>query len=297
MQDQNLTSRQNVRRTASIGLVIAGILGLLAFMAVQGAGGIPSNRELDWLNQLARSGDAGAQLQLGLAYREGRYGLTPNLQISKHWLTEAAQNGNAYAADQVANMLAHNQQDEKQAVQWWHRGAQGGNVDAEVKLAEFDMQNGNDKKAVKWLRVAANDGDPRAHKDLLSLYKVENLPEADLLRGENPVEVLGERVHSTSMKTLFAAWQILRESSTSLQSAALLKARAKEGDPVAEYQLGERYETGAWDVNRDLQQARRWLKQSAAAGNRIAIKTLRDEQQHKTEHNMSASGHDKASRT
>ena len=288
MQDNILPVRTSTRRMISIGLVIAGTLGLLGFLAGHSTGGIPDNRELGWLNQLAQSGDAGAQLQLGLAYREGRYGLTPDAQLSRHWLSESARGGNAYAAEQVASSLtASGKQDaQEQAVQWWQLGARGGNADAEVHLAEFEIHKGQDRQAINWLRKAADLGDTRAHKDLLKLYKHCNLSENDLERGDNPVAVLGERVGSTSLKALFTAWQIIKESSTSEQSGKALKARAHKGDPIAEYQLGERYETGAWDVERDPQKALQWIRRSAESGNRIAAKTLAGFQ-HDREHGVS----------
>jgi len=61
--------------------------GAIAVSAAHSGGGIPANRELAWLSHLAETGNTGAQLQLGLAYREGRYGVTPDAQTSLRWLS------------------------------------------------------------------------------------------------------------------------------------------------------------------------------------------------------------------
>lgn len=48
----------------------------------------------------------------------------------------------------------------------------------------------------------------------------------------------------------------------------------REGNPQAQYELGLRYESGAWDVERDPEQARRWILKAAEAGHRLAMRTL-----------------------
>jgi hypothetical protein len=66
-------------------------------------GGLPpsDSQELDWLNRLAAN-NPDAQLQLGLAYREGRYGLAPDARAGDYWLEKAARNGEQYAVDLLA---------------------------------------------------------------------------------------------------------------------------------------------------------------------------------------------------
>ena len=53
--------------------------------------------EVDWIQSLAKSGDAGAAALLGLAYRDGRYGLSPDARASQYWLERAAKGGDPYA--------------------------------------------------------------------------------------------------------------------------------------------------------------------------------------------------------
>lgn len=232
-------------------------------------------QEVSWLTRLAKSGNAGAQLQLGLAYQNGQYGLKSDPKSSFYWLSSAAQSGNAYAANLVGNHFATDKPAQLQeAAYWWKKAAHGGNSDAQVHLGEFMMHKGDDAQAVSWLRKAADRGDQRAHMDLASLYPSDDLKEADLLRGNNKVAVLAQEVSSASLKSLFALWRVIKTSSTYEQSSGPLIARAKQDDPVAEYQLAMRYRDGAWAVNSDVKKSMFWLQRSAAAGNRIAMKDL-----------------------
>ena len=70
---------------ALAGLAAGGVFVLLAARS----GGAAPGQELAWLQQLAAGGDAGAGLQLGLAYRDGRYGLDPDPGRALHWLAAA----------------------------------------------------------------------------------------------------------------------------------------------------------------------------------------------------------------
>ncbi|MGD8926564.1 MAG: hypothetical protein PVG20_06925, partial [Thioalkalispiraceae bacterium] len=222
-----------------------------------------------------------AQLQLGLAYREGRLGLKPDSANSEYWLTASAKGGNAYAADTLANTYAHRQKGPaidhasmEQAVYWWRQAAHAGSRDAELQLGEYLLNQGKQDKAEFWLRKAADLGEARAHQDLVELYRKTPLPAKDLHRGENSLAVLAEQIDSTSLNSLFAVWRTIKASSTSTQSTEALTNRAEHGDPVAEFELAMRYRDGSWAVERDPSKAMMWLQRSAAAGNPIAAKTL-----------------------
>jgi len=79
--------------------IVAGLV--LVFLL---KGGLPpsDSQELAWLNRLAAANNPDAQLQLGLAYREGRYGLAPDTRAGQYWLEKAARNGEDYAIDLLA---------------------------------------------------------------------------------------------------------------------------------------------------------------------------------------------------
>jgi len=271
---EQLTKHPATRLLA--GLAIAGAFAIIA----ANSGGVSGASEVKWLNQLAVTGNDSAQMQLGLAYREGRYGLKQDANMGLYWLRKAAKSGNAYAADLVADSDVHDPREGlKQALPLWQQAARHGNADAQLHLGEYLMHKGHDDQAVQWLCDAADRGNAQARGDLATLYRDDAIPDSDLHRGENPIEALGVRVGSSGLKTLFAVWQTLKASSPVTQSSDALIARAEQGDPVAEYQLGIHYEDGAWAVERNPKKAITWLKRSAEAGNRIAVKTLAEIQQ------------------
>ena len=77
---------------------------------------------------LAEKGDADAQFNLGQAYRLGR-GVQTNLSAAKTW---------------------------------FERAAGQGHVDAETTLGLLLFQNGEQAEGLKWLKKAADQGEPRA---------------------------------------------------------------------------------------------------------------------------------------
>ncbi|MGD8935387.1 MAG: tetratricopeptide repeat protein [Thiogranum sp.] len=278
------------------GLAAAGAIAV----AAHNGGGSPANRELAWLSHLAKTGNTGAQLQLGLVYREGRYGVKPDARTSLRWLSAAGRGGNAYAADVVANAFAAGQgapRNAQLARHWWQLAASGGNADAQTHLGEALLAEGKRDRAVDWLRDAADRGDARAHNDLAALYRQQAVTDADLHRGENRIAALGERLDSDGWKAIFATWRTVAASSPLEQTAGALVSRAQQGDPVAEYQLALRYRDGAWSVTRDPQQAMTWLQRSAAAGNPVAAQTLAETGHHSNTAGPTATSPPDGSRT
>jgi len=77
---------------------------------------------------LAEKGDADAEFNLGQAYRLGR-GVPTNLAEAKNW---------------------------------FERAAAKGHVDAQTTLGLLLFQNGNQAEGLKWLKQAAEQGEPRA---------------------------------------------------------------------------------------------------------------------------------------
>ena len=77
---------------------------------------------------LAESGDADAQFNLGQAYRLGR-GVTINLGAARTW---------------------------------FERAATAGHLDAQTTLGLLLFQNGDQQQGLKWLKRAAEQGEPRA---------------------------------------------------------------------------------------------------------------------------------------
>jgi TPR repeat protein len=113
-----------------------------------------ANSELHWLKQLANEGDSGAQLQLGVAYRDGLYGLKPDAKAGLDWLKQSANAGNAYAEDTLGVAYAKGQGTQANAElanQWWHKAMQNGDQSARVHLSEALISEGHVQQAEQLL--------------------------------------------------------------------------------------------------------------------------------------------------
>lgn len=134
------------------------VLGLLIVLAiafvVTAARSSTAPVDLDWMSQLANRGEPNAQLQLGLAYRDGRYGLAPDPKTGLYWLKQAAQHGNVYAEDAVGLAYARGQgvaPDPQLATQWLRKAMHDGNHAARIHLSENLIRAGHLHQAERLL--------------------------------------------------------------------------------------------------------------------------------------------------
>lgn len=271
------TKRSSAPRGAGPWVLSAVAAGLALLAAAHGAP-VTNDQEAHWLSRLAQSGDAGAQTQLGLAYREGRYGLPMEPQTAMRWLEAGARNGNSYAATALGDAYAQGEgttADRPQAEQWWQKAATAGDARAQRELGQALVADSKPEQARTWLRLAADQGDAQAQASLRELTRAGLASVDDARRGENSLAASARRLDSPSLGLVAAAWDALGYQAPAGERISRLQAEARAGDPVAQYELGERY-ADAWGVARDDAKAMRWLQASAAAGNGLAMKTLAD---------------------
>ena len=113
----------------------------------------------------ANQGDAEAQYQIGMCYREGT-GVRKNMKMSAQWFTKSAEQGHAKAQFQIG--WAYNfkvyvvKPDREQALYWMTKSAEQGCVEAQEALgmnfySDFGMSP-NPSKAFYWLTKAAEQG-------------------------------------------------------------------------------------------------------------------------------------------
>jgi TPR repeat protein len=138
--DKNTRKSPTIWRWAPVA-VVAAVLSLAAVLGAPNKG----RDEVDWLSRLANSGDDGAQLQLGLAYRDGRYGLKPDAKTGLYWLKRSAAAGNAYAEKAIGSAYANGQgihQSTQLAEQWYRKAIRDGDRNARVLLADMLIKSG-----------------------------------------------------------------------------------------------------------------------------------------------------------
>jgi uncharacterized protein len=146
---------------------------------------------------LAEKGDADAEFNLGQAYRLGR-GVPINLAM---------------------------------ATSWFQKAADGGHLDAETTLGLLLFQNGDHVAGLKWLRRAAEQGEPRA---LLvygtALYNGDGVTQ-DRLLGYAYVSRAAEQGLAPAKDTLAQLDQLLPASDRA--KAMALSHSIPSGSPVA----------------------------------------------------------------
>lgn len=244
--------------------------------------------ELQMIEHEALDGDDGAQLLYGLAYLDGRDGLEPDAEKGVYWIRRSARTGNAYAQLVLGNCYADGRgvaKDPQRAVQWWTRSGTSDNAVAQYLIGRAYLQgNGvsNDpSQAIDWLTKSAEQGNSDAQFLLGKMYHEGYNVEPDSGVARDWLSRAAQQAHSGAINLLAVIEGLVNETTKVYQqSAEVLIAKARQGDPQAEYELGLRYESGAWDVNKDNKQAMLWITKAANAGNRIAMKTLADIYRH-----------------
>ncbi len=217
--------------------------GLLLALLVHGARPPSAEQELAWLTRLADAEDPGAQLQLALAYRDGRYGLAPDVKTGQYWLERAARNGQAYAAD----LIAGNQPGGKAF-------APGGNT-------ETAPSSGSSR-----LDTLATQLDSPTLITVSAIGKILSM----ISTGAQSSDALqyqaqsGDPVAEFQLATRYrdGAWSVNRDPAKAL---FWLRRSARAGNPIAMRTLAEVYRTGELGVARDTEEAVWWERRAEAA--------------------------------
>lgn len=142
------------------------------------------------LAQLAAQGDAEAQYQLGLAYRDGK-GVKKSLSEAVAWFAMAAGNGEKAAATEVAKAYEQGsgvKRDMAAAADWWFRAGVLGNDEAKARfLALFlagETESLNGPTGAGWLEALAKDGRVDAMLALGAAYEKGEGVTADLAKAK-----------------------------------------------------------------------------------------------------------------
>ena len=178
-----------------------------------------------WVQKAAQQGHAEGQWVLSLMYRDG-FGARTNSELELEWLKKAVAQGLPDAEFRLAGKYYRGDsvpQDQERALGLFRRAAEHG-------LGCFLYGQREYAGAEKWLRKAAEAGEPEAQEGLGQLYHNGQVVEQDYAAA--------------------AAWW--------------LKA-ARQGSASAQYRLGIAYERGR-GVAQDYQQARDWYTKAARQG-------------------------------
>lgn len=132
---------------------------------------------MKWLTLAAEQGEIDAQFILGAMYAEGEC-VTPDysqaIREAVKWLQSAAENGHVKAQVNLGAMYAEGRPaDHMSAMEWWKRGGDQKDRSTEGFSAVFEGQalKPNYRKARKWFRLAAEQGDPDGQRNLAMLER------------------------------------------------------------------------------------------------------------------------------
>jgi len=260
------------------------ILGAVIFLATSPlqAGSVP--QELKMIAHQAEQGDANAQLLYGLSYLDGRYQLQANPQKAAYWLLRAAREGQHYAALVMGKLLAQGKgvaKDPEHAVYWWRKAAKGDIPEAQYRLGKAYLEGFGVKEdpaaSMHWMTLAAENGNHEAEYELGKMYHEGYATEKDKTLAQDWLSRAARSGNSTAINFLAVINKALQYTTLVYQqSASVLKEKANHGDSIAQYELGLRYESGAWDVRKNDKQALYWLTQAANNGNLHAMTSLVD---------------------
>jgi len=240
--------------------------------------------ELRMIAHQSQDGDAGAQLLYGLAYLNGRDGLKPDAAKAVYWLRRSARFGNPYAQLTLGNCYAEGRgvkKDLTQAVRWWREGSRNGNPQAQYLLGKAHLEGQGTTKdpvrAIYWLTKSAEQGNRDAQYLIGKMYYQGYQVAQDKVVGKDWLTRAAEQGHSDAINLLATLKGVLDVTTPVYQqSVDVLESMARQGNPQAEYELGLRYESGAWDVEQDDAKALEWITKAANDGNHRAMKTLAD---------------------
>lgn len=275
--------------------LIISVLSILVAVLVVLSSEVGSSRadghkaiELQLIRQEANDGNPGSQLLLGLAYLEGRHSLLPDVKQAVYWLSKSANAGNSYAMLTMGKLYASGQGVEKsprKAIEWWRRSAELDNPEAEYLLGKSILDGfGGEKNpslAIAWLKKSAAQGNRDAQFELGKAFHEGKFVPRDLQAARSWLQRAAEQTHTEAINLLSVIERLLESTAPVYQqSLEVLEKKARQGDPDAELELGLRYQSGAWDVNRNPSKALLWVTRSAESGNTTAIKTLIDVYQH-----------------
>lgn len=194
---------------------------------------------MKWYRKAADQGLAVAQFYLGWMYEDGR-GVQKDIDQAHKWYKKAAEQGHNSARAHLPKTVQERQKTEFEQLL---ENAEQGDVNAQFDLALRYNQGSNGvkkdyKKAEKWYRKAAEQGDADAQNNLGVMYA----------NGQGTPKDEAEAVK----------WY---------------RKAAEQGEAYAQNNLGVMYANGL-GVVRDEKEAVKWYEKSAKQGHKIAKKNL-----------------------
>ena len=237
------------------------------------------------LRELAESGNADAQNELGQRYETGR-GVPRDFGAAVALYRRAAERGNARGQGNLGAMYVNGtgvERDDDAALAWLRRAADQGDARGQNGLG-FLYSNGrgglrqDHAEALRWYHRSAAQGYARAQNNLGVMYargRGVSRDDTEAVRWYRRAAEQGDALAQNNLGVRYARGRgVLRDYE---EAVRWYRRAAEQGDVLAQYNLGWVYENGR-GVERDRVEAVRWYRLAAEqgdAGAREALDRLR----------------------
>lgn len=242
-----------------------------------------------WYMEMAKSGDADAQYNLGSVYETG-FGVKADPDEAVRWYKEAAEQDHQLAQLKLGIMYIlgdGTRQSVIKGTNWIRSSADNGNQFAktlyEKVLSPDVVRDMTAEEIIKKVRPFIDLGEKKSTEKLLAIL------EKDKQQAKKKEPELAERFTGKSKNTLGDEVEIANNVPEFIENKnqrvvtqdsnlALLQREANAGNAEAQYQLGRMYDTGD-KLERDRQKAVAWFTAAANQGHaesqyRLAISYL-----------------------
>jgi uncharacterized protein len=220
--------------------------------------------EVDRTRWSARLGSSNAQRALGERLLSGD-GVEQDVDEGIAWLEKSAEGGSVDAQLRLAEIYDQRGQpgDPERVLHWFRAAAEAGDARGQIRVAEHLLATGGDQaEAYRLIESAAEAGNARAQ-----LRQAARLAE----QGGRDVEVVSLLRRSAEQGEAEAAWKLAvigmaqRGGIDDTETLRWLQQAAETGEPGAQHALGSRYAAGA-GAEQDHVKAREWYEKAANQG-------------------------------
>ena len=240
---------------------------------------------LKWFKRAAKSGDAEAQYTLGEKYLHDK-----NCKAAVKMFELAADQGHVHAMLKIGDIYKYGQarclkQSNEKVIEWYTRAAERGYVWAQKELGRMYMdgyylERNDDAEALKWLRLAAAQGDEYT---VVDDYVIRNLTNM-YLQGRGATKddadknkwllLMAENGNVKAQLEVGYRYLKNRDVQNIEEAVKFFKLAAAQGNATAMYEIGKIYKDGGrlgyggqdQGFERDNAEAVKWFRRAVELG-------------------------------
>ncbi|KAG0239181.1 hypothetical protein BGW41_007872 [Actinomortierella wolfii] len=239
-----------------------------------------SMKAFEWYTKSAEQGNADAQYNLGLMYKNGQ-GVEQNDVKAVEWFAKSANQGNADAQYNLGMMYRDGRgvgQNDVIAVEWYAKAAHQGNPYSQFKLG-WMYGNGHgveqdDVRAVEWYTKAAHQGNPEGQAHLGWVYSEGRGVERNDVKAVEWYTKAAHQGNADAQRNL--GWMYSEGRGVEQDDVKAVEwytKAAHQGNALAQCTLGWIYSEGR-GVEQDDVKAVEWYTKAAHQGHALAQRNL-----------------------